>query len=239
MIELSTEELIKKAQSGDREAMSVLVKENSALIWSIVKKFSGRGYDSEDLFQTGAMGLVKCIERFDTSFGVKFSTYAVPMIMGEIKRFLRDDGMIKVSRSIKETAAKARAAEQYYIEKHGSMPDISEIASILKTDEQEVAMALEASKEVESIYKTVNGDDSDIYLIDKLNAGENKYSPNDELLLLREAVKTLDENERKIIALRYFSDKTQTETAKELGMSQVQVSRLEKKILGKIKEKIV
>jgi len=235
---VDTKELIKKAQNGDKDAKAVLIKENSALIWSIVRKFSSRGYDLEDLFQTGAVGLIKCIERFDLSFDVKFSTYAVPMIMGEIKRFLRDDGMIKVSRSIKETAAKVRAAEEFFMEKNGKMPDISDIAQILKIGEDEIRIAIEASKEVESIYKTVNGEDSDLYIIDKLKS-DNKYAPDDELLLLRETVKSLSENERRIISLRYFYDRTQNETAEELGISQVQVSRLEKKILSKIKEKIV
>ena len=235
---MDTRELIKKAQNGDKDSMALLIKENSALIWSIVRKFSSRGYDSEDLFQTGAVGLIKCIERFDLNYDVKFSTYAVPMIMGEIKRFLRDDGMIKVSRSIKETAAKVRAAEAFLMEKNGRKAEISEIAKMLNVGEDEVRIAVEASKEVESIYKSVNGTDGEIYILDKLKS-DNKYTPDDELLLLRETVKKLDEKERRIIQLRYFNDRTQNETAEEMGMSQVQVSRLEKKILGKIKENIV
>ena len=234
-------ELIKEAQNGNKEAMAVIIKENSPLIWSIVRKFSHRGYDGEDLFQIGAMGLMKCVERFDTSFGVKFSTYAVPMIMGEIKRFLRDDGMIKVSRSLKETAVKAKTIEQAEFEKTGIIPDVQKVAEIIDTDVQEVIMALESCKDVESIYKTVNVKDSEkeMYLIDRINTEKNKYCADDEILILREAVKKLEEKERKIIFLRYFQDKTQMETAKELGISQVQVSRAEKKILGKIREDIV
>ena len=234
-------EFIKEAQNGDKEAMAIIIKENSPLIWSIVRKFSHRGYDGEDLFQIGAMGLMKCVERFDTSFGVKFSTYAVPMIMGEIKRFLRDDGMIKVSRSLKETAVKAKTIEQAEFEKTGIIPDVQKVAEIIDTDVQEVIMALESCKDVESIYKTVNVKDSEkeMYLIDRINTEKNKYCADDEILILREAVKKLEEKERKIIFLRYFQDKTQMETAKELGISQVQVSRAEKKILGKIREDIV
>ncbi len=234
-------ELIKEAQNGNKEAMAVIIKENSPLIWSIVRKFSHRGYDGEDLFQIGAMGLMKCVERFDTSFGVKFSTYAVPMIMGEIKRFLRDDGMIKVSRSLKETAVKAKTIEQAEFEKTGIIPDVQKVAEIIDADVQEVIMALESCKDVESIYKTVNVKDSEkeMYLIDRINTEKNKYCADDEILILREAVKKLEEKERKIIFLRYFQDKTQMETAKELGISQVQVSRAEKKILGKIREDIV
>ncbi len=234
-------ELIKEAQNGNKEAMAVIIKENSPLIWSIVRKFSHRGYEGEDLFQIGAMGLMKCVERFDTSFGVKFSTYAVPMIMGEIKRFLRDDGMIKVSRSLKETAVKAKTIQQAEFEKTGIIPDVQKVAEIIDADVQEVIMALESCKDVESIYKTVNVKDSEkeMYLIDRINTEKNKYCADDEILILREAVKKLEEKERKIIFLRYFQDKTQMETAKELGISQVQVSRAEKKILGKIREDIV
>ncbi len=234
-------ELIKEAQNGNKEAMAIIIKENSPLIWSIVRKFSHRGYDGEDLFQIGAMGLMKCVERFDTSFGVKFSTYAVPMIMGEIKRFLRDDGMIKVSRSLKETAVKAKTIEQAEFEKTGIIPDVQKVAEMIDADVQEVIMALESCKDVESIYKTVNVKDSEkeMYLIDRINTEKNKYCADDEILILREAVKKLEEKERKIIFLRYFQDKTQMETAKELGISQVQVSRAEKKILGKIREDIV
>ena len=234
-------ELIKEAQNGNKEAMAVIIKENSPLIWSIVRKFSHRGYEGEDLFQIGAMGLMKCVERFDTSFGVKFSTYAVPMIMGEIKRFLRDDGMIKVSRSLKETAVKAKTIQQAEFEKTGIIPDVQKVAEIIDADVQEVIMALESCKDVESIYKTVNVKDSEkeMYLIDRINTEKNKYCADDEILILREAVKKLEEKERKIIFLRYFQDKTQMETAKELGISQVQVSRAEKKILGKIREDIL
>ena len=229
--------LIRKSHSGDKAAREQLVKENVGLVHCVVKRFLERGAEREDLFQIGSIGLLKAIDKFDLTYNVKFSTYAVPLISGEIKRFLRDDGMIKVSRSIKETAAKVRAAQQLYIQNYGEEADSEKLAQILNMEKSDVELAIEASKDVESIYKTVNGEDSDIYVIDKLKADE-KYTPNEELMLLREAIKKLDENERKIIVMRYFNDKTQSETARKLGISQVQVSRLEKKILSKIRENI-
>ena len=230
--------LIQKAQNGDSEAKSQLVNQNSGLIWSIVKKFTGRGYDPEDLFQTGAIGLIKSIDRFDLSYNVKFSTYAVPMIIGEIKRFLRDDGIVKVSRSTKALALKARLFGQSYYIKYGRAPTVKEMSEELNVNEDELIMAMESSAEVESLYQKVTSPDSgkETFLIDKFNAGNND---EDEIIILRSALNDLSKEEKQIILMRYFDDRTQSEIGKRLNRSQVQVSRMEKKILCKIKEKLV
>ena len=219
-----TKKLIELAQQGDSEAMERLVVENSGLIWSIVRKFRGRGYEAEDLFQIGAIGLIKCIDKFDMSFDVKFSTYAVPMIMGEIRRFMRDDGMIKVSRPLKETASKAKFVREQMTNKNGDEPTINELAE-----------ALDASRDVESIFKTVyRSDGTPVYLIDRLSKDDADDITDN--LTLKQMLMELEPKERRIIFLRYFKDKTQSETAKEIGISQVQVSRMEKKIINRIKD---
>ncbi len=206
--------------------------ENMGLIWSIVRRFSGRGHELEDLFQIGSIGLLKAIDKFDTSYEVKLSTYAVPMIAGEIKRFLRDDGMIKVSRSLKEAAGKAKIAAQRLQETSGREPTIEEVAAEIGISSEELVMAMESQCEVESLHKTIyQGDGNAITLMDKL---EETTDANEELLnrmALEELLGELGENERKLIEMRYFEEKTQMEIAKEMGISQVQVSRMEKKIL--------
>ena len=213
--------------------------ENMGLIWSIVRRFSGRGYETEDLFQIGSIGLMKAIDKFDLNYDVKFSTYAVPMIAGEIKRFLRDDGMIKVSRSLKEAAGKAKIITEKLHGEQGREPTIEEVAKEIGISSEELVMALDSQSEVESIYKTIyQGDGNAITLLDKL---EEEVDANEELLnhmVLEELLSGLDEKERNIIQMRYFMDKTQTEIAKEIGISQVQVSRLEKKILQSMREKL-
>lgn len=231
--------LIEAAHNGDKDARERLVTENMGLIWSIVRRFSGRGYEMEDLFQIGSIGLMKAIDKFDTSFQVRFSTYAVPMISGEIKRFLRDDGMVKVSRSIKENGWKLRRAEEKLLYETGREPTIEELSletGILKED---IVMALEANTEIESIYKTVyQGDGNEIFLVDKL---PEKCDENEKLinsLALRQIMDELTKQERAIIELRYFQEKTQTEVAKTLSVSQVQISRMEKRILLKMREKM-
>lgn len=230
-----TKKLIELAQNGDADAKEKLVIENSGLIWSIVRKFRGRGYDAEDLFQIGAIGLIKCIDKFDMSFDVKFSTYAVPMIMGEIRRFIRDDGMIKVSRPLKEIAARAKYTREYMTNKNGDEPTVSELAAEMGISTEELAEALDASREVESIFQTVyRSDGTPVYLIDRLS-NDNADDITDNLAL-RQALTALDPKERRIIFLRYFKDKTQSETAKEIGISQVQVSRMEKKIINRMKD---
>ena len=230
-----TKELIREAQNGNTEAMEKLVVQNSGLIWSIVRKFLGRGYEAEDLFQTGAIGLIKCIEKFDMDFDVKLSTYAVPMIMGEIRRFLRDDGMLKVSRPLKETAARAKYTREKMINKNGTEPTVTELAKEMDIEPEQLVEAIDASKEVESIFKTVyQTDGSPVYLIDRLSTGKDEDLT--DLITLRQLLKELEPKERRLIFLRYFKDKTQSETAGEIGISQVQVSRLEKKILNRIRE---
>jgi len=233
-----TMELIMLAQQGDKEAAGRLVEENSGLIWSVARKFAGRGYDLEDLYQIGSMGLLKCIQKFDQSFQVKFSTYAVPMIMGEIKRFLRDDGLIKVSRPLKELAIKARYTQEDLTKKNGEPPTISEIAATLDVSREELVMAMEAGREVESLYQTIyQSDGNPIYLIDKLDIEESESHKLIDMIALKEILSKLSPKERRIIILRYFEEKTQMEIAKEIGVSQVQVSRIEKKIIQNIREK--
>lgn len=231
-----TKELIKQAQAGDKQATDILVEENMGLVWSVVKKFTNRGYEADDLFQIGAIGLIKCIQKFDLSYDVKFSTYAVPMIVGEIKRFLRDDGLIKVSRPMKEIAQKAKYMTEDIIKRTGNQPTVSELAAALEVDTEDLIIALDANKEVESLYATIyQGDGSPIYLIDKIDQSDNNENNIVDVIALKEIIKTLKPKEQEIIKLRYFSEKTQTEIAKLVGVSQVQVSRIEKKVLSTIR----
>lgn len=231
--------LIEAAHNGDKDARERLVTENMGLIWSIVRRFSGRGYEMEDLFQIGSIGLMKAIDKFDTSFQVRFSTYAVPMISGEIKRFLRDDGMVKVSRSIKENGWKLRRAGEKLLYETGREPTIEELSQETGILKEDIVLALEANTEIESIYKSVyQGDGNEIFLEDKL---PEKCDENEKLinsLALKQIMDELSEQERIIIELRYFQEKTQTEVAKTLSVSQVQISRMEKRILLKMREKM-
>ena len=230
--------LITKAQQGDEKATERLIKENSGLIWSVVKKFTGRGYEADDLYQIGAIGLLKCIRKFDMSYEVKFSTYAVPMIIGEIKRFLRDDGMIKVSRPMKELAGKARYMQEALTNRLGRQPTLSELANEVGASVEDLIVAMESSLEVESLYATIHqGDSGPIYLIDKLNS--NKGDDTVDMIALKQIIGLLKPKERQVIWLRYFQDKTQTEVAREIGVSQVQVSRIEKKVLQTIRENML
>lgn len=234
-----TIELIKRAKEGDQNARNQVASENLGLVWSVVRRFSGRGYDLEDLYQIGCIGLLKCIDKFELSYDVKFSTYAVPMIMGEIKRFLRDDGMVKVSRSLKETAYKVYVTRERMVNEMGMEPTLEELASCLEIDKEDIVVAMEASSEVESIYKTIyQNDGNSIYLIDKLVSVEDESQKAVNQLALEELMSDLDEKEKMIITMRYFEDKTQTEIAKIVGISQVQVSRIEKKVLLKMREQI-
>lgn len=231
--------LISLAQAGDKKALEELTIQNRGLIWSIARRFSSRGAESEDLFQIGAIGLIKAIKKFDTSFDVEFSTYAVPVIMGEIKRFLRDDGIIKVSRKLKETANAARcAAEKISLEK-GRDASLFEIAEMINETPAQTAMALEAVQSPESIYKKVNdGDKNSLLLIDKIGNCENNEDGILTKVALRCAIKNLPEKERQILMLRYFKEKTQSEVAKIMGVSQVQISRTEKKLLCGLRKDI-
>lgn len=229
--------LIKEAHAGDKEARDRLVVENMGLIWSIVRRFSGRGHEMEDLFQIGSIGLIKAVDKFDPSFEVRFSTYAVPMITGEIKRFLRDDGMIKVSRSLKEMSVKIQAAREDMVCALGREPTLEELAARLDISREEVAASLESRAEVESLYRPVgDSGESGTCLMDRL---EEKGSEEERVLdrmVLEDLVKGLDGQEKDIILSRYYYNQTQSEIAARLHISQVQVSRLEKRILKKMRE---
>ena len=237
---MDTLELIRRSQAGDKEARDKVITDNIGLVWSIVRRFMSRGHEPEDLFQIGSIGLIKAIDKFDLTYDVKFSTYAVPMIMGEIKRFLRDDGSIKVSRSLKETASKIRMVKERLTVEHGKEPTIEDISKELNLSKEEIVMAMESGAEVESLYKTIyQGDGNAIFLIDKLEQSTDESEVMIDRLALKETLASLDEKDREIILLRYFKNKTQTDIAKELGISQVQVSRLEKKILLKMRERMI
>lgn len=232
-----TMEWIRRAKEGSKEAKEKLVTENTGLVWSVVRGFAGRGYELEDLFQIGCIGLIKSIERFDLSYEVKFSTYAVPLITGEIKRFLRDDGMVKVSRKLKENGYKAYRAATELSHELSREATIEEIGKRAGLPVEDVVMALEANAEVESLYKTTyQSDGKEIFLIDHL---PKEIDEEEELLnhmALTQAMDKLEDREKTLIKLRYFHNKTQSEIAKILSISQVQVSRLEKKILMKMRK---
>ena len=228
--------LIQKSQAGDKEAREQLVEENVGLIWCVVKRFYGRGTEPEDLFQIGSIGLLKAIDKFDISYDVKFSTYAVPMISGEIKRFLRDDGMIKVSRSLKELAYKSLQARERLSAELGREPTLEEISEDLGVDKEELVQAMEAGGEVESLYRPIHQKEgSEIRLLDKIEEKERREDKILDLMVLKQLLETLDAQERQLIYLRYFADKTQTDVGKMMGISQVQVSRMEKKILNNLR----
>lgn len=230
-------ELIKRSQEGDTQARDRLVECNTRLVWAVVQRFLNRGYEADDLFQIGCIGLLKSIDKFDLSYDVKFSTYAVPMIIGEIQRFLRDDGSVKVSRSLKETANRIRRTKDELAKTLGRQPQVSEIAEALGIPPEEVVFAQEALREPASIHETVYENDGDpITLMDQISdESEQKWF---DQLALKEAITTLSKREQLIVYLRYFKDQTQAEVAQRLGISQVQVSRLEKKILKQIKEQL-
>lgn len=235
----NTLELLRLAKEGDQDAKDQLIKDNLGLVWAVARRYQGRGYDLEDLYQIGCIGLIKCIDKFDLSYDVKLSTYAVPMISGEIKRFLRDDGMIKVSRTLKETAYKVIRAREEIVNKTGVEPKLEELAHLLSIDIEEIVASLEANAEVESIHKTIyQNDGNEIFLVDKIASGRDE---NEELLnhiMIEKMMSKLTEIEQEIIRLRYFENKTQTEIANIVGISQVQVSRMEKKILLRMREDI-
>ena len=229
--------LISRAHQGDKEARDQLVTENMGLVWSIVRRFLGRGYEGEDLFQIGTIGLLKAIDKFDTAYDVKFSTYAVPMIAGEIKRFLRDDGMIKVSRSVKELATRVRRAREKLTGSMGREPTIEEIAAAVGASREEVAASMEAGAEVESLYRPV-GDEDGICLMDRLEEEKNGQEDLLNRMVLEKLLGELKEEEREIILRRYYLGQTQTKIAAQLGISQVQVSRLEKRILKQMRQRL-
>lgn len=232
----SVYKLIELAQKGDLAAKEQLIKENSGLIWSIVKRFYGRG-EQEDLYQIGAIGLLKCIDKFDFSYGVKFSTYAVPMIAGEIKRFLRDDGTIKVSRNLKELSFRVKTLQEQFIKEGKEEPSVTVLADYLQVTVEELILALESDQMVESLQQPKGEKENSQQWIDKLyDVNENERTI--ERITLKETISQLEQKERKLILMRYFQDKTQMDVARSLGISQVQVSRLEKKILTKMKNQL-
>lgn len=231
--QIVTLELIAEAQNGSEQAKAELISRNSPLIKSVIRRYRGKGVDYEDLYQLGCIGFLKAIQNFSTAFEVKFSTYAVPMIAGEVKRFLRDDGYVKVSRSIKSLAAKISYFIQTYKNEHSDSPDIATIAAAFDIEPQEAVFALDSAKFPLSIYEKT--DDEHQSLLEKLASKETVEDSLDKIIL-RDAIRALDEREKKIIILRYFRDKTQSEVAHVLGVSQVQVSRLESRILEKIRQ---
>ena len=236
MYETKKEDII-EAQKGNQEKMEQILKDNNGLTWSIVKRFTGRGYEAEDLYQIGCMGFIKAIKRFDTNFDVRISTYAVPYILGEIKRFIRDDGLIKVSRSIKELGIKIRELEQDYMKKEGKEITINILAERLNVSKEEIAVAIDSSRCVESINDDSQDDDK-LSKLERISTGTDEASMIINKISVKELIENLDTREKEIILLRYYKEKTQTEVAQILGITQVQVSRIEKRILTNMKSKL-
>lgn len=233
-------ELLKQAKQGDKAARDRLVENNTGLVWSIVRRFGSRGYEYDDLFQIGVIGLLKAIDYFDLSFNVRFSTYAVPMITGEIRRFLRDDGMVKVSRQIKDNACMLLKVRESFFEKYGREATADELAGETGLKLEDVVMALETGCEVESLNKVIyRGESNDICLMDRLESPEDESEHILNKLLIQRLLDDLKPDERDIIILRYYCNQTQAQIAGRLGISQVQVSRIEKKILNAMRENAV
>jgi len=227
-----TKELIEQAHRGDKEARNRLVTENMGLIWSIVKRFTGRGHELEDLFQIGSIGLIKAIDKFDTSYDVRFSTYAVPMIIGEIRRYLRDNNSIRVSRSLRDIAYKAIYTRENYMKQHLKEPTVTEIAQEIGIEKEMIVYALDAIQNPVSLFEPVYTEGGDtLYVMDQISDKKNKEERWIENLALREAMQRLNSREKHIIELRFYEGKTQMEVAQEIGISQAQVSRLEKNAL--------
>ena len=233
-----TLKLISMAQKGDEQAKQKLVNENSPLIKSIIKRFVGKGIEYDDLFQLGALGFVKAINNFQTEYNVKFSTYVVPMIIGEIKRFMRDDGAIKVSRTIKSLNLQINKFVESYVKEHGEKPSIETIAKNFDLPCQEIVFAMDSAKVPISLYTPFEEEEDKSLLVVGRFAQNNQTEELFDNIFLRDTLKNLNPRDKKIILLRYFRDKTQSEIAKELGISQVQVSRLETKIIERIRERI-
>lgn len=230
---------IQLAQNNNEEAMEILIKNNSGLIWSIVRRFTGRGYETEDLYQIGCIGLIKAIKRFDINLDVQLSTYAVPYIMGEIKRFIRDDGIIKISRQTKELSVKIKQIQNDYMNKLGEEIPINLIADKLNISKEEVAAAIESTQNVNSIYNIEAPDGSDDrMLIDKISDNNDEYNKLVDEMTLKDIINNLDKKEKEVILLRFYKEQTQSQVGKILGITQVQVSRIEKRVLEKMKLKL-
>ncbi len=236
--EKSTIKYLRQAKAGDLHAKETLIEHNVSLVKCIVKRYLGKGVEYDDLFQIACMGFLKAIAGFDETFGVKFSTYAVPMIAGEIKRFMRDDGSVKVSRAMKQTAKEMNVFVEAYTQEHGRQPSIAEVAKAFGLDEAETVFIMGSSKMPVSLYGgTEQKDGKERELIDTLPSQDNQEDWLDSMLL-RAAIETLSERDKKIIFLRYFRDMTQSEVAKRIGVSQVQVSRIESRIIKQFREKL-
>ena len=234
-------ESIIKAQNGDKDEMTKLVEENQGLIWNIAKRFLGRGYDKEDIYQIACMGFIKSIRRFDASFDVRLSTYAVPYILGEVKKFLRDDGPVKVSRSLKELNVKILELQKEYL-KEGKELSINDISEILKIPKEEIILAIDSSRQIDSIENSTyrnNKSDKELSILDTLSTNKDEATLITNKIVVRKMIENLNDREKKIILLRFYKDKTQTEVAKILGISQVQVSRIEKKVLENMRNELV
>ncbi|MGP4076954.1 RNA polymerase sporulation sigma factor SigF [Halobacillus sp. K22] len=230
----NVKELIRRSQAGDQDARDFLVEKNTRLVWSVVQRYLRRGYDQDDLYQIGCIGLLKSIDKFDLSYDVRFSTYAVPMIIGEIQRFIRDDGTVKVSRSLKELNHKVRGKKEELMKILGRSPTVNELAEALGMTREEIVQAEEVGRSPQSIYETVYENEGDpITLVDQIAEEEDNWF---DQITLQDVLSRLEKRERLIIYLRYYKDQTQTEVAERLGISQVQVSRLEKKILADMKQ---
>jgi len=227
-----------EAKEGSENAMSKLVENNSGLIWSIVRRFRDRGYELEDLYQIGSLGFIKSIKRFDINFEVQLSTYAVPYILGKIKRFIRDDGPIKVSRSIKELCIKIREVQKEYLNKKGIEIKVEEISKILKVTKEEIVVAMDSINCVDSIYANNSKEDNEINILDKIPDNDEHENNLVDKIILKDIIEHLEERDKKIIVLRYYKGSTQMQVAKILGISQVQVSRIEKKVLSDMKKKL-
>ncbi|CDE91027.1 MAG: sigma-70 family RNA polymerase sigma factor [Clostridia bacterium] len=231
---------IKRAQDGDKFEMDKLIRDNNGLIWSIVKRFMNRGYEVEDLYQIGCIGFIKSIKRFDTNFEVKLSTYSVPYILGEIKRFIRDDGPIKVSRSIKELNTKINELKRQYL-LNGKEITLEQICKELKIQKEDAIIAMESTNAVESMDAAANAENKDgkqMTIFDKLSTGKNEEELITNKMVINQLLNELKDRDKEIILLRFFKEKTQTEVANILGISQVQVSRIERKILNEMKAKL-
>lgn len=231
--------LIGRAHHGDKEARDILFEENAGLVYSVAKRFLGRGVEMEDLIQIGSIGLLKAVDKFDAEFEVKFSTYAVPMIAGEIRRFLRDDGILKVSRALKENNYRIYRSREALETRLGREPTLAELSEAVEMPVEEMVMAMESASEVESIHKTIyQGEGQEISLLDRIPEKKNQQETLLDRIFLEEILKSLDTRERRLIYMRYFQDMTQTEIAVVLGISQVQVSRMEKRILKRLHKSV-
>ena len=231
-------DLLLQAKKGDDSAKEKLVEQNLGLVWSVARRFTGRGYDIEDLFQIGSIGLIKAIDNFDVSVGVRFSTYGVPMIIGELRRFLRDNNSVRVSRSMRDIAYKAMQVKEQMTAQNNREPTVEEIAKVLEVPKENIVLALEAIVEPVSLYEPVFSDGNDtIYVMDQV--GDNNDEKNWlEELAFKDAMANLSQREKNVLALRFFKGKTQMEVAQEIGISQAQVSRIEKGALSKIKSEM-